>query len=92
MRVCADEAPPAPSAPQSPVEEEEQKMHLVVKSKEHRKVMQMAPSKPLQRLFDAWKNFAEGQEWIAADTRLRFIFDGDPLTGDETPTGKNAAP
>ena len=88
--VCAaEEADPVQSGTQSPAEEaEEQKMHLVVVCKHHRNEMAMAPSKPLQRLFEAWKRFAEGEGWIAADTDLRFVFDGDPLSGNETPTGE----
>lgn len=82
--VCvAEEAPPSP-APQSPTEEE-QKVQLVVQCKDHKKTMQMSTSKPLQRLFDAWKKFAEEEGWIEADTKLRFVFDGDPLSGEETP-------
>ena len=81
--AVAEEAPPSPVM-QSPTEEEH-KIQLVVQCKDHKKTMAMASSKPLQRLFDAWKGFAVGEGWIAADTHLRFAFDGDPLKGTETP-------
>ena len=39
----------------------------------------------MQKLFDAWRTYAQGEKWIDADTNLRFIFDGVALTGSETP-------
>lgn len=79
---------PSVSPTQSPVQEEV-KLPLVVQCFINNAVvtntLQMAASKPLQRLFDTWQRFAVGQEWVTPATNLTFRFDGDVLKGDETP-------
>ena len=47
--------------------------------------VQLAPTKPLQILFDAFRRHAEKQQWAQPGSKMRFCnFDGDPLQPSDT--------
>jgi len=64
---------------------DEPKVRVTVVCDRGRLAVQLAPTKPLQILFDAFRSHAEKQQWAQPGSKMRFCnFDGDPLKGSDT--------
>jgi hypothetical protein len=47
--------------------------------------VQMASTKPLQTLFDAFRHHAVEQQWAQPHTKMKFVtYDGDPMEAGKT--------
>jgi Ubiquitin-2 like Rad60 SUMO-like len=48
--------------------------------------MRISKQDAFQKLFDAFRRHAEARAWAHADAAMRFIFDGQRLEADATPS------
>ena len=64
---------------------DEAKIRVAVVCDRGKLMVQLAPTKPLQVLFDAFQRHAEAQQWAQPGSKMRFCsFDGDPLKPTDT--------
>ena len=65
--------------------QDERRLRVVVVCDRGKLTVQLAPTKPLQILFDAFRHHAEKQQWAKPGRKMRFCnFDGDPLKASDT--------
>lgn len=74
-----------------PHPESEAKVLLVCKTQRHGNVkLRLRKGDPMSKLFSAFQLNAERKGWVKQGAEMRFEFDGERLSGEETPAALEA--
>lgn len=85
----ADE--PGQQEPPEPPPESDAKVLLVCKTQRHGTVkLRLRKGDPMSKLFSAFQLHAERRGWVKEGAEMRFEFDGERLSGKETPASLEA--